>query len=496
MRGDTLRSTCRLRPALCVLFLLGGVARASPDALEAALRKVIADAGLRGAQVAVAVVSDTGRAVVSIESDKPLKPASNQKVLTTAAALHWLGPDYAFETLLVASAPLRDGTIAGDVTLRGGADPNISGRFFGGDTTALLRDWSRRLREAGLRRIQGDLIADDTLFDDVRFPEAWDPRQAEAWYSAQVSALSINDNCLDVTVRPASVPGRPARVEISPRCPLIEVVGAPETVIAGKSQVIVHRRAGTNQIVISGRIAFRAPPWSGNVTIDDPAMVFGSTLAETLREAGIQLEGRVRKAQRNRAAPDGADRTGKAPGRTVLVRHTSTLLEDLPVIQKRSQNLHAEMLLRLMGARAAGEGSARGGAEAILKFLEKKGIPAEGLVVSDGSGLSHENRVTAVLLARVLHSVRSEKHFAPYFESLPVAGKDGTLERRFQPPSPLHGTLHAKTGYIRQVSCLSGYIVKGERIWSFAVLVNGLSEGTAPAKRLQEKILERVHAAM
>jgi D-alanyl-D-alanine carboxypeptidase/D-alanyl-D-alanine-endopeptidase (penicillin-binding protein 4) len=497
--------------SLCALVLsiaapAGGVLLAAepagPRGLEAEVRRLIAgharsDASLEGADIAVAVIDHAGREVVRIRADEPMKPASNLKVLTTAAALHLLGPEHRFETTVTADAPLRDGVIRGDVVVRGTGDPNISGRFFGGNPTSLFRSWARGLRSAGLRRIEGDLIADDTYFDDVRLQPTWDLRQAEAWYSAEISALSLNDNCADVTVRPGSRPGERASIKVAPASSLVRIEGSASTVTRG-TRVILHRKPGTNLITVSGRIQAGGPPWTGNITIHDPALFFVRSLARVLDEEGISIAGKARRIERPGATAAAAPAYASAPGEPaeILIRHASTLLQDLPVINKRSQNLHAEMLLKSMGARLFGDGSLAGGERAVRKFLRERGIPAETLVLADGSGLSHANRLSASLLARVLHAARSMPCSREFLESLPVAGEDGTLDDRFRQSPELRGMLHAKTGYIARVSCLSGYVRRGTRVWSFSILTNGLGAGARGAKRLQERIAERIHAAM
>src|SRR5262249_29682455 len=149
-----------------------------------------------------------------------------------------------------------------------------------------------------------------------------------------------------------------------------------------------------------------------------------------------------------------------------------------------------------LGAKVSHEGSVEGGAAALRKFLGAKKISDEGLVMVDGSGLSHKNRVSARLLCRVLYSVKSEKYFSEYLESLPVAGEDGTLDDRFRAFAALKGKVFAKTGYISGVSCLSGYVVKANRSWCFSILVNGLKGGAHEAKRLQEAIGDRIYREM
>jgi D-alanyl-D-alanine carboxypeptidase/D-alanyl-D-alanine-endopeptidase (penicillin-binding protein 4) len=446
-----------------------------------------------GLDVAVVVIGDQGETLVDIRGREALKPASNMKILTTAAGLHWLGAGHEYETTLSSQAPLRGGRIAGDVVLRGTGDPNISGRFRKGDPTAIFREWARKLGEAGLRRIDGDVVADDTYFDEVRLPPTWDPAQEEAWYSAQVSALSLNDNCIDVTVKPGSVPGARAKVILAPPSGFIALEDRVRTSGSRSARILVHRRRGTNEISVTGEIGAKSPPWSGNVTVHDPALFFASSMVEVFEAEGIDVGGRARRIERREGAPAEAQ---PAPA-VILLRHVSTLAEDLPIINKRSQNLHAEILLRTLGARIGGEGSLAGGDKALRAYLEDRKIDAGGLVVGDGSGLSHANRASAHLLAAVLDERRrSGKDFELFLGSLPVGGEDGTLDDRFRSFPLLRGKVHAKTGYIHGVSCLSGYVRRGTRTWSFSVLVNGLRGGAAKAKALQEKVAERMYSAM
>ena len=447
-----------------------------------------------GAEVAVVILSDGSETLVDIHGREPLKPASNMKVLTTAAGLHWLGLGHEYETTLVSRAPLENGKVAGDVVVRGTGDPNISGRFRQGDPTAILRDWARKLREAGLRRIEGDLVADDTYFDDARLPPTWDPNQEETWYSAQVSALSLNDNCLDVTVKPGPGAGERAKIFLVPNSSVIALDPRVRTSAGRSARVLVHRKRGTNEVSVSGEVGLGSPPWSGNVTIHDPALFFVASLEAVLESEGIEVAGKPRKIERGEAGKTGPPEPGP---RVVLLRHVSTLAEDLPIINKRSQNLHAEILLKAMGARVGGEGSLAGGEKAVRRYLEDRKIDAGALVVGDGSGLSHANRVSARLLASVLDERRrSGKDFEAFLASLPVAGEDGTLDERFRAFPHLRGKVHAKTGYIHGVSCLSGYVKRGDRICSFSILVNGLRGGAQGAKSLQEKLTDRLYSAM
>ncbi len=473
------------------LVVISASSSVSAESIEPEVRHIISSSGFRPFEVAVFILGDAGQTLAAINAAQPFKPASNQKVLTTAAALKLLGPGHTYRTSLGATVEIREGKVEGELVLRGTGDPSISSRYYKGGPATLFRQWARELREKGLLRVTGGVVADDTFFDDVRLAPSWDERQQETWYSAQVSALTLNDNCVDVIVTPAAM-GRLARVEIVPACPLIEVEGAPQTVPGGKSRVVVHRKPGTNHVSVSGQIGISSPTWRGNVTFHDPSLIFANTLILALKEEGIQVEGQIRKAQRD------ADGRGSPLAPRVLValaEHSSTLLQDLGIILKRSQNLHAEILLKVLGAHRGGEGSVPGGDRAIREFLKTKKIPDTGVVVADGSGLSHQNRVTAAVLAKVLHSIRSERYFSDYLKSLPIAGEDGTLGKRFR-RSPVRGMLHAKTGYIRGVSCLSGYLVRDKKTASFSILVNREKGGIGGAKALQEAIAEQVYNSL
>ncbi len=472
------------------LGALPGETAPAPSLQDAILALLQRD-GCAIERTGICVLGDDGAVKAEVSADTPLAPASNLKLLTTAAALHVLGEEYAFQTTLTATAAPRDGVIAGDLILRGGGDPNISGRFYNDDPEAVLRAWAKAMHAAGIRTITGDLVADDTFFDDVRFCPAWDRGQEARWYAAQVSALSLNDNCVDITVRPGAA-GEPARVSVSPASPSVSVRGAPATDAKARTKVIITRRPDTNEIKISGKIRKGAGPWKDYVAIDDPAMFFAHTFAAVLGREGIRLEGAVRRAARDSAA-------APPPGAQLLIRHDSPLARALPVINKNSQNLHAELLLRTMGAVKFGEGSAAAGARAIRACLDALEVPYEGLAIDDGSGLSAGNRIAARTLGRLLHAARSQDWFPRYLDSLSLAGADGTLksQRRFRAHPQLNGCVHAKTGSIARVSALSGYVRNGARLWTFSLLFNEPPRRKgAHTAALQESIIREIHAAM
>ena len=244
---------------VAILFVHGGVSAAPRATLEREVESIVRRYGYPLSNVSISAIDHRGKVRVSLNGGQPFKPASNMKVVTTAAALSTLGPDYKFRTELIATSRVESGKIDGDLILRGTGDPNISGRFFDGEPTALLERWAAALHDQlKLTKVTGDLIVDDSFFDDELFLSSWKRSQEGRWYSAQVSPLSFNDNCIDVVIVPAGSVGSRARVEIAPATAAIQVSGSPKTVGGRRPRVTIHRKTGTNEITVGGKIGKNA----------------------------------------------------------------------------------------------------------------------------------------------------------------------------------------------------------------------------------------------
>jgi D-alanyl-D-alanine carboxypeptidase/D-alanyl-D-alanine-endopeptidase (penicillin-binding protein 4) len=496
-------------------LIAGGVA--AEDDATTAVRRVVAGLGVADGTASVVVLDPEGRTLVDVDGSDWRKPASNLKILTSIAALELLGADYEFVTRLWATAPILEGEIDGDVVLWGTGDPNISGRFYDGRPTTILESWADALRAAGIERIRGRLLVDDSFFDGETYPASWTRKEIARPYRAEVSALTFNDNCVEIGVEP-SAPGQPARVSVSPASPFVSVLGAPTTV-AGSGRVELRRKVDSNEIIASGSISSRTKNWYDSISVRDPALHFGHVLRRVFAERGVKIDGGVeRKASapssdtekepmpeessatplaqgRRRPVAWIADRDG-APSSTswLLVEHRSRLETDLPIVNKHSQNLHAEIILRSLGARIHGEGSRRAGETAIRSLLEEMRIAVDGLVVADGSGLSHDNRVNADLIAVCLHRAASRPWFDVFERSLAIPGEAGTLTKRFRSRDrvELGRRVRAKSGFISGVSALSGYAYFGERRYAFSMLFSGLPGGLDRIQDCQERILEEL----
>ncbi|MET0556509.1 MAG: D-alanyl-D-alanine carboxypeptidase/D-alanyl-D-alanine-endopeptidase [Vicinamibacteria bacterium] len=422
----------------------------------------------------------SGRVLYARNAGKNLKPASTLKVVTTAAILDALGPDERLRTTVETAGRLDAfGRVLGDVYLVGRGDTNLSGRFTDGRITAAFEELADGLRAAGVRRIEGRLVGHEGLFAGDRRGEDWSWEDLVWWYGAEVSALSFNDNCADLRVLPGERSGEPVRVERAPVSSYYAVVSTAVTSAAGTAPALVVTRApGSNELRISGTYPLAAEPWTGSAALEDPAHYAATVFAEVLAARGIATSGPVETSQQP-----------LPPGLRVLAAHEGPpLAEALKAVNKPSQNLHAEAMLRLLGARRRGVGSADAGHEAVLEFLKRMGVDAKDWSLQDGSGLSGSDLLTPHELVSLLAAMDRHPHAAAFRATLPVAAQDGTLKNRMR-GTAADGRLVAKTGTLRHVNALAGYVTtRGGSRLAFAMAVNHHTAGGAPATAALDEI--------
>jgi len=488
------RRSLRRRLVVFVVVLSawsGPVASAAPrTALQRRIDGILSGRALRGTAIGCRVIDvASGKVLYSYHATDPLLPASNMKLATTAAALETLGLDYAFVT--------RVGLVGRDLVVIGAGDPNISGRFHDGNVTAVFEGWAKALAAKGVTRIEGDLIADDTLFDRQYVHPTWPREQLHRWYCAPVGALSLNDNCADVTVLPASRPGLKAVVRVAPPGGYVTIVNAARTVSRGRLLVSFGRHPGASVITVRGRVPAGARGYTESVTIDDPGAFFAATLKHVLAQHGVTVRGECRPA----AAPTDLERFRP------LAEHRSTLVETVKVTNTRSQNFYAECLFKLLGAKSGGAPGTFGkGAVAVERFLAMKTgrktgktgktgdtnpkfvSPVFHFTVADGSGLSRRNRLSAMHITNLLRYMAGRPSAKVFRNSLATAGVDGGLKRRMA-EAPFRGRVHAKTGTIRGVSALSGYADTCDgRTLAFSILINNHRRTAAQMRTLQDDV--------
>lgn len=428
------------------------------DEARVRICKLLRDPAMAGSTEGVVIEeAGTGRVLFELNPRTLLMPASNQKLLTSAAALAILGPDFRFGTRVVAAkAPDPDGVIRGDLFLEGSGDPFLNE----GDLDELVQ----AVRKAGIRVIEGRVLADASVFTDGPYGEGWAWDDLSYAYSPQISGLNLNANVVLVECQSGRRAGARVAVRIRPDVGLMKVLNLARTGPAGAAETLsVRRMLGRNTVVVEGMLpaqAGRGRRAALRVTVEDPARFAAAVFARKLAEAGIAVRG--------------APGTGVAPpGAAEIAVHRSLPLAELLIqMNKPSDNLAAECLLRMAGKAALGEGSAAAGARAAVDWLARQGLDRSGLVIADGSGLSRQTLVTAGNLAALLCAVERQPWAAEFRASLPIAGVDGTLRNRMK-GTRAAGNCRAKTGSLSGVSSLSGYVTSADGVpLAFVILMN------------------------
>lgn len=455
-------------------------APAAAQSLQRRVEAALAQAP-QGTRFGMVVVDDKGREIVAVNPDGRFMPASNTKLFTTAAA-YWTLPGM---TLPDASAGAAVRMSGQDVVLLGHGDARLS------STPDCVANCLSVLADAVARRTKTvrHIIGDDTAFPDQRWSPGMSWNNIPGWSGTAASALSLDDNEVRLKVSPGPV-GRQPVVEM---LPYYQVENHAVTVASGPTTISYDRDINGKLLRITGQIAAGAPSRSLRLSIDDPAHYAAWRLKTLLEARGVRVTGQVSARHRPAGPMDdptlrGAAPPARAPGLPVLARLTPPpLAQDVTVINKLSQNLHAELLLRRVGLQA-GSGSIADGQARVEAMLASAGVPRTAYDFSDGSGMSSYNRVAPRGMVTLLRWAAAQPWGTAWRASLPVAGVDGTLARRFKGTS-LEGRLFAKTGTLNATSALSGYLVgKSGRTVTFSLIANDVP-GDGSVSRVMDAAL-------
>jgi serine-type D-Ala-D-Ala carboxypeptidase/endopeptidase (penicillin-binding protein 4) len=461
------------------------------------------------------VALDTGKVLYAQNADKLFTPASNTKLFTTAAALALIGPDYTSHTTVETIGNLdKYGRLNGDLVLVGRGDPNLSGRELpynlhtarNAHPIQVLEQLADALVQKGVKYVDGNIIADDSYFAFERYGEGWSQDDLVLADGAPVSALTINDNVVFVNILPADRAGERAFVSITPFADYYRIDNRIMTTPAGTGRkIFINREPGSTSLTLWGNMPLDDAGANEALAIEDPAEFAASIFHQLLENRGVVVYGSQRTRHTELASLSTLTVTAIAPARggeepsralpnqpLVLAGYQSKpLIEDVRVINKVSQNLHAEILLRLLGREKGAAGTVEGGLEVLRGFLNQAGVPSEQYLFYDGSGLSRQNLATPHAVVQLLRYAAGQSWGASFRETLPVAGVDGSLADRF---SNLDARTHvyAKTGSLGGVKSLSGYAttIRGRQV-AFSILSNNFN---LPSKRILDAIDSVVEA--
>lgn len=445
---------------------------------------------------------DTGTTVYERNAEKLFVPASNVKLFATAIALQRLGADYTFTTAVVAEGSVDDeGTLTGDLRLIGGGDPNFSSRVlpyrkkeeYAADRLRPVRRLARQIQEAGIRRVTGDLIGDDSRYVWQPYAQGWSYADTLQSYGSPASALVFNDNIIDVHVTPGSV-GATARMRVVPDLPFFQFTNRSVTVSGRHVERRLSFRRGefADELVLTGQVPSRSRGRSFQLAARDPARYAATALRAALEDLGVAIEGAVTSKH---LFPDGLRSLRSLPkadaknARDAVAEVTSVnVAEAIRVVNKDSVNLHAEMLLREVALQESGVGSQEAAIASMRRFLAEIGIRSGEFFLRDGSGLSRHNLLAPRGTVRLLEYMWRSDDRGAYLNSLPVAAHDGTLDWRFK-QAATRGRIRAKTGSMSHVLALSGYAegAAGETL-AFAIFANNFGINSSSTRQLVDAI--------
>ena len=497
--GSTVREVAAQSTALADPPSTVRATAASPDLarLDEDLSEILDRFRWEDAEWGVLVVSlDRGDTLFSVGADHLMTPASNMKLLTTAALLAELGPQFRYRTFVVADGPIQDGVVNGNLILYGTGDPGISDRF-SESRTAIFEDLADQLVAAGVRSVTGDLIGDASYLPGPLRPMDWDPRDLNDHFAAAVSALSYNENVVSLWVEPARTAGARPTVHTLPDHADLDVYNAAETVQGRpRTTLRIDREIPTEPVRIEGQIQRGGRDIWRQLTVQDPARFAISVFGSVLEEKGVRVEGtrRVERTAPSSAVGGVRITVPSRPDRartTIVARHVSPPLEEyLSVINKKSHNLLAELTFRTLGRITSGDGSPEAAARAVSTTLSRLGVDLGGTVQTDGSGLAHTNRAAPAAFVDIFRALQESELWPDFWASLPEAGKRGEMRRMYDTPAA--GKLRAKTGTIEAVSALSGVVTTAEgEALAFSIIVNG-APSTWGAKLVENGIGARL----
>ena len=486
--------------------LTGGTPTNALSALQHEIDSMVAEPEFRNAHWGILVVDpDRGDTLYSHNAGKLFMPASNMKIVTGSVALAQLGPDYRFKTAFVAAGPVCGGVLHGDLLVDGRGDPSVSDAMRG-DAMIPMREIADSLAALGIRRVNGRVISGFDAFPGSQLGYGWSWDDLGDTYSAGVDELFFNEGYGRVVVHGGRRASSPVRVTALPsaRYPRLRVAArtgwAPDTMTlapGGGGAVRSSRdRRGTADLTVLPDSLARGlvlTGWIAPGVVDTIDIVFPDQNAAYLAALrGALADRKIQVANRTRQLGKCAGTAAVRALDTLFVYQSAPLRDILHAMEKPSQNQIAEILLRTIGLERTGLGSPDSGASVVERQLLAWGAEPDGFVIRDGSGLSRYDYLSPETIVRTLAAVRRDSAFSAFYDGLPIAGIDGTIEYRMR-GTAAQGNVHAKTGFIANARSLSGYVTTADgRMLIFSALCNNWTVPVKDVERVQDAIAVRL----
>ena len=459
------------------------------------IREFINDTAFRHAGISLCFRDAyTGEEIASYNEHMALGSASVMKLVTTAAALDILGPEFRFSTRIgyTGSFNAADSTLKGYLVIKGGADPTILSEYFPDHQNNIIEIWAEELYSAGIRNVSGSVVSDALIFDHHTAPGGWNWSDLGNYYGAGAHGICIFDNMYRIHLRSGAAGTRPELIRTEPE---IEGLIIENRLISfgKKDNGYVYLEPFGDHAVIRGEIPADRDNFILKASIPDPPLLTSTLLQKALNDMGMSFGKRPTSL---RLSPSVAEEYRSSPKTVCFTSYSPSLAEIIKVTNTESVNMYAEQMLKYLGALHTKQESAstESGLEAVREYLESSPVNSGGLYMRDGSGLSRSNALSAHFITSLLYAMRSKSNYADFFyNSLPEAGKTGTLQNYFR-DDVFEDNLRAKSGTAGGMRNYAGYFKTSEgRDIAFAVLVNNFdctsSEVTGKLESLLKSII-------
>lgn len=412
--------------------------------------------------------------IFALNASKLMMPGSVMKIVTAAAAAERLGWNHRFETRVVANSPIEAGVLRGDLIVVGGGDPGISERS---DHPGALRELARQVRASGITKIEGGVIGDDDLFDDKLFGDGWTLDNLPYGYAAPVTALTYNENSVDLVIRAGAHAGDPVAIHVRPEGSGLQVDNQLVTVAeSDRGFLTLQRNPGSPRVGVAGQIPANAEPFARTASVDNPTLFFARAFRDALAAEGIVVLGDAADIDELESKPNAA------VAQVIAARQSLPLVDLVAPMMRVSQNQYAELLLRAVGGR-----------NTVRDVLKGWGIGDDGYVIADGSGLSRYNYLSSDTIVRVLQHLHNDPaHALTFSRVLPASGGEGPLLKRLA-GTPAEGRVKAKTGTVDNVRAIAGYVeTAGGDTLVFSIIANNFVVPPAAVDRAADQALIRL----